>query len=270
MEESLNEILNQHPELTKNPQKVKEMPIAIAFKVAELVKNSLHSISNPIHTQLAIESVSIYNRFKKNQIAFNQLKTQILSQKLIWIIPSEFELIQTQYFDQNKTIDQMDVNETSIWKEIEKIREKELLNYLNLYLSTNEITLNEEFRKLYPQMTIFLKKLVLDQIGFDMFRKVNVQINQLFALAKIDKNHPLAKETNFDSKQVIFAYINMNRMEVPKTPRFGSIFDAYDVNHHRVIGMYHKLIKSQVPLHFKQKNIIVSCDVWVGNIVCEA
>lgn len=266
MSEQINTFLKNNPQLVKQPNLIKNYSIRECI----LLSNSLESLkADSGFIELMIESISVANRFKKNKILFKQLKETLLIQYPGWTTEEELAEIENLFFDLGKTIHETEISESILWNEIEKIRSKELEKFTSLILGDVELTLNEDFKKKNPSLTLYLKKKSLDHLSVEMFGEVNSKIHQLFSVSKIDKDHFLNKESQLKKDEIIFAYINMNRMETPKIPRFGAIFDPYLVKHHKVIDVFHKLVKSKIIFNFNEKNIIVNCDVWIGNIICE-
>ena len=213
-----------------------------------------------------IEAITIHNRFKKNKIAYSQIKDQIIISYPQWTRAEELDSLASFFFNYESTIDSSEISETIVWKAIEKIRESELTHFIE----NNDIfnlNFSNDLKIKNPQMSSFIKKLCLDQISFKILGRVNSQINQLFSLVKFDQKHNMGMP--LPEGQVIFAYINMNKMDTPKTPRFGSVFDSYEVSNHKVIGIFHKNIKLQVSINIGTKYIVVDTEIWCGNIVCE-
>lgn len=266
MSEQISAFLKKNPQLIIQPNLIRNYSI----KECILLSNSIDSLRQDSNfVELMIESISITKRFQKNKILFNQLKETLLIQYPGWTTEEEFLLIEKNFFDLNKKINETEVSESIVWNEIEKMRVLELEKYSSYFSKEVDVTINEDFKKKNPSLTLFLKKKTLDYLSLEMFGEVNSKIHQLFSVKKIDKSHFLNKENFINKNEIVFAYINMNRMETPKIPRFGAIFDPYLVKHHKVIDVFHKLVKSRIVFNFNEKEIIVNCDVWIGNIICE-
>lgn len=267
MSAQIQDFLNKNPELLDNPEKIKSFSIK---ESVDLIENFNHIKQNPSCSGLMIESLSVINRFKKNKIIFNQLKDSLLLNSNLWVTEEELKEIENNFFSLNKKISETEINESILWQEIENIRKQELKNFIEKTIMNEiEFTLNDDFKKRNTTLSLFLRKKVLDNVSLEMFGKVNAKVNQLFSISKIDKHHFLNENNLINKKETVFAYINLNRMESPKIPRFGSIFDPYEVHHYKVKNVFHRQVKSKVCFEFEHKKIIVNCDIWLGNIVCE-
>jgi hypothetical protein len=267
MSEQIQDFLKNHPDLINNPEGIRNCPIKASLTLSEAF---LELKKDPTCLGLIIESLSVSNRYKKNKITFKQLKDNLLYNAVPWVTENELNVIEANFFNLNKKISETEINESILWAEIEKVRKSELSKLLeNDNQEEIEFNLNDHFKKNNPTLSLFLKKKVLDQTSLEMFGKINSKINQLFSVNKIEQKHYLNENDLIEKDETVFAYINLNKMETPKIPRFGSIFDPYEVHHYKVKNIYHKQIKSKVSFDFGNKKVIVNCDIWVGNIICE-
>lgn len=271
MTDSFLQILQQHPEISSNPQLIKTLPVHLSSRIVEVTKNIVTNLKDQQQLKIVVEALSIHNKFKNNKILFNEHKDKILSNHAFWVTQNELKNIEDKFFNTNKNIDHSTITELIIFEEIERIRKEEL----EFLINKGQITfnLNNDFCQKNMQLSTYLKKIALDKMSLDTLGKANSNFIQLFSLKRYEKKN---NNENFISpilsdSEVIFSYINMNKMDIPKIPRFGSVFDSYHISNHKVKGVYHKNMKVSVAVQLPNsfKTIQIDTEIWCGTIVCE-
>lgn len=264
------QILQQHPEISENPQLIKTFPVHLSSLIVEYTKNSVNLIKDPRQSNVVIEALSIHNKFKNNKIMFSDIKDKILLNNAHWVKTEELKSIEDKIFNTNKNIDFSSINENVVYEEIKNIRKMELDAYLEKQ-GVFSFLLNNDFCSKHIQLSTYLKKLVLDHLSLEMFGKTNTNFVELFSLKRFDqKNNNENTIKSIDNKDVIFSYLNLNKMDIPKIPRFGSVFDSYNISNQKVKGVFHKSLKISVPVVIDSfRTIQIDTDLWCGTIVCE-
>lgn len=271
MTDSFLQILQQHPEISTNPQLIKTLPVHLSSRIVEVTRNIVNNLKDQQQLKVVVEALSIHNKYKQNKIVFVEYRDKILLNYPFWITPEEFNSIENKFFNTNKNIDFSSITESILFEEIHLIRKNELNDVMNKGISF--FNLNNDFCNKNLQLSTFLKKLVLDKISLDLFGKKNSDFIQLFSLKRHEQknnNDNLISPITSD-KEVIFSYVNLNKMDIPKIPRFGSVFDSYHISNHKVKGIYHKNMKVSVSVQIPEllKMAQIDTEIWCGTIVCE-
>ena len=268
MNETFLQILEKNPEILSNPKLIKHYPVLLSKKIIDQTQKIVNEIKDSKQSQVIVEALIVNNKFKNSKMLFNQLKNKILMTEPNWVNESDFLQIENKIFNLNKKIEDIEINENLICMEIDLIRKAEILDYIK-NTGSSFIQLNNDFTNKFKYGTTFLKKKVLDKLSFDLFMKYNSNYLQLFSLKKFDKNVKDNVIGNIGENEVIFSYINMNKMDIPKIPRFGSVFDSYTISEHKVKNVYHKNLKVSVPINIENQMIQIETELFMGTIVCE-
>lgn len=256
------------PEILKDYSLLKNQPISFINDLFSIFNNSIYGIEDPKINQIVIECLSLYQKVKKNKVSFSKHKGNILLNHNNWVKDGDFLSIEEKLFNPKLLVSETDNNEDDIILNIINFRKQELLEFLKSN-QTLDISLDKKFNLENPLVSNYIKKLCLDQISAYMFEKINSDNLRLFAISKVNSEHPLAKEFKLNKKEVIFCYINMQEMDQPKISRTTSLFDSYEVKNHTVKNVFHKMMNLELSFIFEGKNLSVRLPVWTGTIVCE-
>lgn len=127
----------------------------------------------------------------------------------------------------------------------------------------------EELENINPRIAFHARKTAFDQICLLVFGHVPEKYDTMLKVEEINPNHNINSLMEIKTKnhQILFGYLNMNALTVPKFPRFAAL-----ISRHEGVGCsveevvhQHKVLDIQVVIAGEE--VTVQVPVWYGVVV---
>lgn len=233
--------------LLEHPESVKFIPLKDVVTLVETI--NLDELT-PQMKGVALEALKVESQYKKVKNAIRDLRDKLLCEEDPWVSDEEFNDIESHYFTPEKNMHEFQLNFLHFENFIKKIRLTELRKMIE---HKAELVIDENFAKNYPRAARFVRKMMLDNINFTMFGKVE-QVHSHLLIEKV--------EGQPKSKMTTFMYFNTRPMEKIKQNKIAELIDnggkLYTVKEiyqscevfETLAQIEKRLIKLKVPIYF--------------------
>jgi len=244
-------VKNDHKNLNfgifEDVEALKRLSVAQIF---ELNKAIDFDQLTPTIKNIALESFKIENQFKKYKINYNSVKMKLVEIDP-WLSEEEFEEID---FSLNQEISKLIEKLDNIDKNIDIIRLKEIEKLIEF---KSDLLVDEDFCKNHVLASKYLKKLIIDHINLEMFKKTEKFKGKII---EFKKDSPGKGKSSF-------MYFNSTPMESIKLTKFSHIMspDGYKLKIENIFqtnDIFSKII------NINDNQVKIRVPIYYGMIVC--
>lgn len=226
----------------------------IKLSLADLKKLKKSIVAKDLadsHHRVLMEVSKIENRFHKILAKFLEIESNILAEKERRISQKELELIKNNICNENNPITAMEAQIQGLEQQIISIRAEQLSHIAK----EQDIYLNRDFEKKYPEAAAFLKVEIIKSVYKDFFKK------EYF----VAREYIVEKIQNSDFEG--FAYFSTNPIELIKVSKISDIADQNGkvLASQEIFQTYSHFMKKMV---YNNTPVVIRCNLYYGIISC--
>lgn len=260
-------------------QKLFDMPNEISRKfvtefaneIRKILYNDDSALENEdfvVIQKILIQAQTVKSKYEKAEIAVKKTAEKIKANKIELLKPEEMEEGLKLVLNNNTFANEFYSDSEVIYQALIQTYCTNAAINSGIFKAGQDVSV-EEIQTSHPRIAQHAKKTAFDQMCLLVFGHHPEQYDIMRKVEEIDSNHKANQlmEHKVKKNQIVFAYIDMQPLSLPKFPRFASILSSHegvgcpveDVIHQ------HKTLTIQCVIAGQEINVKVS--VWYGLII---
>lgn len=215
-----------------------------------------------IHAQI------IKSRYDKAEIALKKAINHVKNNPLDLVLDSELEEGAKIILNDQVLANELIVGSEEIYQALIKTYCTNASINSGLFKAGMEIAL-ADIEKTHPRIAQHAKKTAFDQMCLLVFGHHPEQYDILRKVEEIDSNHKMNQlmEVKVKKNQILFSYLEMEAMTVPKFPRYAAL-----LSHHEGVGcpveeVIHQTKELPIQCIIAGQEVVVKVPAWYGFII---
>jgi hypothetical protein len=217
--------------------------------------------------KILIQAQIIKSRYDKFEIVVKKVANRIKSNKVELVTEEELNEGVKLIFNNEIPANEFYLNEEFLYQNFIKTYCTNAAINSGFFQQNSEISLEQLSQ--HPRISQHVKKTAFDQMCLLVFGHHPEQYDIMRKLEEIDINHKINNlmDIKLKKNQVLFGYVDMNPLTVPKFPRFAAILSSHEGIGCSVEEVFHLHQVLKIQAVVAGVEVFVQVPVWYGVVI---